>query len=684
MLFDDRWASVREDFARAWHGDEAARNRNFTKLDAAATQQAKWWLNQARSKQRSGLVSFYGRVLSDQTEPTFADDTAIITGAAPGSIAGAVAAALLEGGATVVATTSSLDGAKTDYFRQLYRDHASGGAKLWVLPANLASFSDIDDLVSWIGAPVVATAAGQQTEIRPALAPTLVFPFAAPGVSGTAADAGSRAEVEFRVLVWGVERLITGLAAIGADHRLGQRVHVVLPGSPNRGRFGGDGAYGEAKAAFDALVQKWHVESDWARRISFAHALIGWVRGTGLMGRNDPLVDAVTAAGVSTWSPEEMAAELLALCAPQQRIEAAHAPLLADLTGGLDQADLNLGELAREFASTGASSTQAEPAEEDEDQLLALTHPAGWQLNQPTQPWAEVSQPLEEMVCIVAAGEVGPVGSSRTRLQLEVEDGLSAAGIIELAWTTGRIVYETEPTPTWTDAKSGESLTEAEIIDRFGQEIEAGLGIRRFHDEGSLIDGTAPLMVPVYCEEDTSFLVRSQDEAQAFVTEDPERTKVEAVEDGFMVTRLKGSLIRVPRRFKLTRFVGAQVPEGFDPKVWGLGAMTESIDRLAAWNLVATIDAFISSGVTPAELLRWVHPTQMANTQGTGIGGMKATRSMYVDALLGETPQADILQEALPNVIAAHTAQSFLGGYGSMVHPVAACATAAVSVEEGF
>ena len=684
VLFDDRWASVREDFARAWHGDEAARNRNFAKLDAAATQQAKWWLNQARSKQRAGLVSFYGRVLSDQTEPAFADDTAIITGAAPGSIAGAVAAALLEGGATVVATTSSLDSAKTDYFRQLYRDHASGGAKLWVLPANLASFSDIDDLVSWVGAPVVATAAGQQTEIRPALAPTLVFPFAAPGVSGTAADAGSRAEVEFRVLVWGVERLITGLAAIGADHRLGQRVHVVLPGSPNRGRFGGDGAYGEAKAAFDALVQKWHVESDWARRISFAHALIGWVRGTGLMGRNDPLVDAVTAAGVSTWSPEEMAAELLALCAPQQRIEAAHAPLLADLTGGLDKADLNLGELARDFAASAATKTQADDAAESDDQLLALTHPAGWRLSQPTQPWAEVSQPLEEMVCIVAAGEVGPVGSSRTRLQLEVEDGLSAAGIIELAWTTGRIVYETEPTPTWTDAKSGESLTEAEIIDRFGEEIEAGLGIRRFHDEGSLIDGTAPLMVPVYCEEDTSFLVRSQDEAQAFVTEDPERTKVEAVEDGFLVTRLKGSLIRVPRRFKLTRFVGAQVPEGFDPKVWGLGAMTESIDRLAAWNLVATIDAFISSGVTPAELLRWVHPTQMANTQGTGIGGMKATRSMYVDALLGDTPQADILQEALPNVIAAHTAQSFLGGYGSMVHPVAACATAAVSVEEGF
>ena len=683
VLFDDRWASVREDFARAWHGDDSARERNFANLDRAATQQAKWWLNRARAEQRAELVNFYGRVLSEQAELPYAADVAVVTGAAPGSIAGAVIAQLLAGGATVVATTSTLDQAKTNYFRQLYRDHASGTAQLWVLPANLASFSDIDKLVDWVGAPVLHTAAGQQTEIRPALSPTLVFPFAAPAVSGTAADAGARAEVEFRVLLWGVERMITGLAAIGADHRLGQRVHVVLPGSPNRGLFGGDGAYGEAKAAFDALVQKWQVESDWARRTSFAHALIGWVRGTGLMGHNDPLVDAVTAAGVRTWSPTEMAGELLALCAPEQRLEAANAPLLADLTGGLDKAELNLGELARELTS-GSGSGTAVTEDEADDQLLALTHPAGWEVAQPTMPWAPVSQPLDQLVCIVAAGEVGPVGSSRTRLQLEIEDGLSAAGVIELAWTTGRIIHETQPVAGWTDAKTGESLTEAEIIDRFGDEIEAGLGIRRFHDEGALIEGTAPLMVPVYCEEDTSFLVRSQEEAHAFVAEDPERTRVEATEDGFSVTRLRGSLIRVPRRFKLTRFVGAQVPEGFDPKVWGLGAMTESIDRLAAWNLVATVDAFIASGVTPAELLRWVHPTQMANTQGTGIGGMKATRSMYVDALLGDTPQADILQEALPNVIAAHTAQSFLGGYGSMVHPVAACATAAVSVEEGF
>ncbi|MET0767457.1 MAG: beta-ketoacyl synthase, partial [Aeromicrobium sp.] len=67
----------------------------------------------------------------------------------------------------------------------------------------------------------------------------------------------------------------------------------------------------------------------------------------------------------------------------------------------------------------------------------------------------------------------------------------------------------------------------------------------------------------------------------------------------------------------------------------------------------------------------------------TGMGGMQSMQSLYIDTLLGESKANDILQEALPNVIAAHVVQSYVGSYGAMVHPVAACATTAVSVEEG-
>ena len=63
------------------------------------------------------------------------------------------------------------------------------------------------------------------------------------------------------------------------------------------------------------------------------------------------------------------------------------------------------------------------------------------------------------------------------------------------------------------------------------------------------------------------------------------------------------------------------------------------------------------------------------------MGGLISLRGLNVDPVLGVEHSNDLLQEALGNVPAAHAMQSFVGGYGPMVHPVAACATAAVSLE---
>ncbi|MBW0014429.1 beta-ketoacyl synthase, partial [Mycobacterium sp.] len=117
---------------------------------------------------------------------------------------------------------------------------------------------------------------------------------------------------------------------------------------------------------------------------------------------------------------------------------------------------------------------------------------------------------------------------------------------------------------------------------------------------------------------------------------------------------------------------------------WGISQdMASSIDRVALWNIVATVDAFLSAGFTPADVMRYVHPSLVASTQGTGMGGMTSMQTMYHGNLLGRSKPNDILQEVLPNVVAAHVVQSYVGSYGAMIHPVAACATAAVSVEEG-
>jgi len=690
VLLDDRWASARTDVVRIaldrgqgrvpetsdsrCVGHTTPRSERMPEPDLTGAGAAV-----AAMARFHGLDDVAARA-EDTTPGAWADEVAVVTGAGPDSIAEAVVARLLAGGATVVATTSSTDPARIQRFRELYARTARVGAALWVVPANLASYADVDGLVEWVRSEQVKRVGPKTEVVKPALHPTLLFPFAAGPARGDLAEAGGSSEAQSRILLWSVERLI------GAEWGR-QRVHVVLPGSPNRGMFGGDGAYGEAKAALDAIVAKWSAESGWPQRVTLAHAIIGWVAGTGLMGGNDAMVDAVRAAGVRVWSPAEMATALLELCTREARVCAADLPLHADFAEGLEGLDLrDVAEAARRQTASAAADGEAEaPATID-----ALPgSPAALSSYVPIEV-APPSLAAEDMVVIVGAAELGPWGSSRTRHEVEV-GALSAAGVLELAWVTGLVRWD-DQTRTWREVATDEEVPEAEIFERFHDVVVARCGIREYADDGRLQGGSAPLLVGVYLEEDLTFAVDTEAEARALLASHPDQTRIAPVStgsttgaDGWTVTRLAGTQIRVPRRMELSRVVGGQVPTGFDPTAWGIPKeMVDSVDRLALWNLVCTVDAFLGSGFTPAELLRWVHPAMVANTQGTGMGGMTSMQSLYLDTLLAEPVANDLLQEALPNVVAAHVMQSYVGGYGAMSHPVGACATTAISIEDGM
>ncbi|HUO40125.1 MAG TPA: acyltransferase domain-containing protein, partial [Mycobacterium sp.] len=697
VVFDDRWASAREDLVKIWLADDdevdaewLRLSENFEGAGHVVATQANWWQGKALAAGRIIHASLFGRIAGGAENPgkgCYSDEIAVVTGASKGSIAASVVAQLLAGGATVIATTSRLDDDRLAFYRTLYRDSARFGATLWVVPANMASYSDIDALVAWVGSEQTESLGPQSIHIKDALNPTLLFPFAAPRVAGDLSEAGSRSEMEMKVLLWAVQRLIGGLSAIGADHDIASRLHVVLPGSPNRGMFGGDGAYGEAKAALDAVAARWKVESSWAQRVSLAHALIGWTRGTGLMGHNDAIVTAVEEAGVTTYSTEQMAAMLLNLCDVESNVAAAREPLQVDLTGGLGDIDIDMAELAAK-AREEATGDQSRPAgDQDGSTIAALPSPPRGITSAAPPAWPDLDVDPADLVVIVGGAELGPYGSSRTRFEMEVDDELSAAGVLELAWTTGLIRWEDDPTPGWYDASTGELVDESELVERYHDAVVARCGIREFVDDGAIDpDHASPLLVSVFLDRDFTFVVSSEADARAFVTFDPEHTVAIPVPDSsdWQVTRKAGTEIRVPRKTKLSRTVGGQIPTGFDPTVWGISAdMASSTDRVALWNIIATVDAFLSAGFTPAELMRWVHPSLVASTQGTGMGGMTSMQTMYHGNLLGRSNPNDIFQEILPNIVAAHVVQSYIGSYGAMFHPVAACATAAVSVEEG-
>ncbi|WP_044084691.1 type I polyketide synthase [Bifidobacterium gallicum] len=721
VLFDDRWASAREDLARAFYDrDETALDGQFAGLGQAVAEQARWYATQAQEAGETELAQRFAAIADEALttpELPYAGDVAVVTGVAPNSIAAQVVAGLLEGGATVIATSHSFRQSVKSWAKRTFRTHAAAGAKLWLVPANLSSYRDVDALVDWIGHEQKKVNGATTTVLKEAYEPTLFFPFAAPPVHGTLADSGELFESQARLMLWGVERAIAGLAALGADTDVQHKLHVVLPGSPNRGIFGGDGAYGEVKSAFDAIVNRARAErAAWSQRVTFAHPRIGWVRGTGLMGGNDPLVAVVERQGLRTYSTAEIAQELLALVSAESREAAKQAPLNVDLTGGLGDTPIDIKALRAEAEADAAAEAAAGAgagagvagaagagvADGDTVTIKALPNlTVPQQASVDLADWTAVTARPEDQIVIVSIGELGPWGSGRTRAEAELgihEDGtvdLSAGAVLELAWNMGLISWADTPEPGWVTPE-GELVPEEEIHERFHDEVVARSGVRPFetgmgsdYRPGAGAGGTGgndEEEAEVFLDHDVTFSVPSQAIAEEYVAVDEAHTTIaEDAESGeWLVTRTAGSMIRVPRRATMTRTVGGQFPDGFDPIKWGIPAsMVGAVDPIALWNIVVTVDAYLSAGFTPAEILQAVHPSMVASTQGTGFGGMHSMRKLYLDRFLNHEIPTDILQEALPNVVAAHVMQSYIGGYGCMIQPVSACATAAVSLEEG-
>lgn len=709
ILFDDRWASAREDLARAYYdNDPAALNGSFIGLGKTIAAEAQWFADKSNNDElkaafQKAASEALESVTSDKNASRYANDIAIVTGVSPNSIAAQVVEGLLAGGATVVATSHSFKPSIKAWAKQAYREHATGNAKLWLVPANLSSYRDVDALVDWVGHEQKKTSGATTTILKPAWEPTLFFPFAAPPVHGTLADSGDLFESQARLMLWGVERAIAGFSHIGADTNVQHKLHVVLPGSPNRGVFGGDGAYGEVKSAFDAIVNRARAEKVWSSRVTFAHPKIGWVRGTGLMGGNDPLVAVVERHGIHTYSTAQIAAKLLDLCTAESREQALKAPLDVDLTGGLGSEPIDIKALRAEAMADAEKEASSEKAAIEGEKpeggaagstLKALPTPiVTKQASVDLADWQNVTARPEDEIVIVSVGELGPWGSGRTRTQAELgihPDGtvdLSAGAVLELAWNMGLLTWADSPKPGWYDT-DGNLVPEEDIAERYHDEVVARSGIRPF-EEGmgdDYKDGADEEEAEVFLDHDVTFSVPTREVAAEYVKLDEAHTTIAPDEESgeWNVTRHAGSMIRVPRRATMTRTVGGQFPKGFDPTRWGIPAsMVGDVDKIALWNIVTTVDAYLGAGFTPAEILESIHPSLVASTQGTGFGGMMSMRKLYLDRFLNHEIPTDILQEALPNVVAAHVMQSYIGGYGNMIQPVSACATAAVSLEEG-
>jgi 3-oxoacyl-(acyl-carrier-protein) synthase len=460
-----------------------------------------------------------------------------------------------------------------------------------------------------------------------------------------------------------------------------------------------------------ALLDKWRSEErSWGRLTSLVGARIGWVRGTGLMDANDLVAARLEAdTGLRTFAADEMALLLTGLISDEARAAAAHEPLIARLTGGMERLD----DLAERVASIRGELQQASArarrrAELDERLRQALggtptapvlVAPTARVVVDPPVPTPEelaTLPPLDHLdptkvVAVVGFGEVSPWGSARTRWAIERSGELSLEAVAELAWIIGLIKPNVGPTAGspgvgWIDVETGTPIDDLAIKAKYEARVLGAAGIRFIAPGAHGFDPNGALgLVDVHLDRDCAFAVPTREVAESLRGADPEHTRVIAETDGaFTVVRQRGAVIKVARALRLDRQIGGQIPDGWDATRYGVSReLAEQVDRVTLFNLVATVEAFGAAGLEPEELYAYLHPSRVGITQASGIGGMQKLKRMYQDFALGHERQNDALQETLINVMTGYVVQTYLGSYGPMSFPVAACATAALSLASG-
>ncbi|KAK0560058.1 fatty acid synthase alpha subunit Lsd1 [Tilletia horrida] len=81
---------------------------------------------------------------------------------------------------------------------------------------------------------------------------------------------------------------------------------VVVPLSPNHGVFGWEGLDTKSRISLQIFTQRWSWEG-WSTYLSISGAVIGRVRGTGLVEQSNIAAETLEETGFRTCSPVEMA-----------------------------------------------------------------------------------------------------------------------------------------------------------------------------------------------------------------------------------------------------------------------------------------------------------------------------------------------------------------------------------------
>ncbi|KAJ1735656.1 fatty acid synthase alpha subunit Lsd1 [Coemansia sp. Benny D160-2] len=683
--------------------------------------------NPDKTNFKNGGVSFAGR-------------TALITGSSSGSIGAQVVRRLLSGGARVIATTSSFSRQTLQFYEALYKQHGACGAELVVVPFNQASTQDIRRLVEFACNGERGNSSNPQKRGYSNQHLDYVLPFAAMAdYDADVSGLGARADLSVRMMLTNVLRLL------GEVRKHNQRRQeeigttpttlAILPLSPNHGVFGGDGMYGETKAALQTVFNRSEAEA-WRPHLAVVGAIVGWTRGTRLMRGNDavaPLVVDRAEAGTSacTFSADEMAANITALLHPTMANTALQCgPLWADFNGGLQRIP-NIGRavvaahrslqstsrVARAITAGYGADVEAAAGGSHRTALLHTDYGVQPLCNRrhiwapaepaPSSAAANVSSSrskqlppgtfapdLDRVVVITGFGEFGPLGHADTRWEMEAFGSLSREGVAELAWITGLVRRAPHADGAWADAATGAPVADAQLRATYEARLLRHTGVRVAPAPADAVLRTVQLT------RDMEPFEASADEAAAFKRRGGDSVDVWARPGDagqWMVRFRRGAVVHVPRAAatdaetdaeteastETDTALAAHPPDGWTPARHGIPAdVAQQVDPVTAYALCAAAEALARAGVADAyELYSHFHVSEVGSALGSGAGGVHAIRDVYCGRMADAHLRSAVLQETFANSTSAWLNMLLLAAAGPIRPPTGGCASALLSVD---
>eukprot|EP01138_Halocafeteria_seosinensis_P008004 gb/GECG01008178.1/.p1 GENE.gb/GECG01008178.1/~~gb/GECG01008178.1/.p1 ORF type:complete len:4308 (+),score=574.12 gb/GECG01008178.1/:1-12924(+) len=668
------------------------------------------------------FFKIFGAFSNDEPSLSLGSKNVLIVGCGPGSIGAETLRLCLQGGASVFATTSRLSKNSIQHFESMYHKFGAKGSSLTIFPFNGASKQDVDSLVNHFysqSSPVDFD---------------IVLPFAAINEAGSKVTTlDGKSELAHRLMLTNVLRLIGKIATKKREQGLNtQPTEVILPMSPNHGIFGGDGLYAESKLGLESLFNKWHSE-DWADYITIVGAIIGWTRGTSLMAANNAVAAKLEEqfSQIRTFSSEEMALNLLVFMHPTMVEMAYGGPIKADLGGGFDQVPKLQEVVASIRADLQKESKLTSALLSNEQKLKGSTskptHSPSIKMNRfPDLPSdtrrkklcaVRGSLDLSQVPVIVGFGELGPWGHTRTRWDIEAYGSLSVEGCMEMAWLMGYIQWKEDDSYCgWVDSSSQETVDALDIKKKYEEKVLEHSGIRLIEPE--LFEGYDPLRkqflhqvavertmdwVEVNSPEDAKEYTKELGDDKVdvmFLPEGQETTSdhdkfiaqgramlsraPEDVPEGSWYIRVKrGAILSVPRAMRFDRWVAGQIPTGWNPQRFGIPKdLADRIDPVSLYSLVSVAESLVTAGISdPYEFYKYIHVSELGNSAGGGMGGMRALKRIFRQRREEEDIQNDILQESFINTVPAWINMLLLSSSGPIKTPVGACATAAESID---